>query len=73
MRGGDRVRVAGCLTATVAVLPMWEKACPSPTVVVVFPSPSGVGVIAETTTYFASGLSDSSSMASSFIFATASP
>jgi hypothetical protein len=65
--------IAGWRTATVALLPMWEKACPRPTVVVVLPSPSGVGVMAETTTYFAIGLSESSSMASSFIFATSLP
>ena len=34
---------------------MWRIACPRPTVVVVLPSPSGVGVIAVTTTYFARG------------------
>ena len=38
--------------------------------VVVLPSPSGVGVIADTTTYFAFGRSASSSIASSRIFAT---
>src|SRR5215212_4284313 len=60
-------------TATVAVLPMCLKACPRPTVVVVFPSPRGVGVMAETTTYLALGMSASSSIASSFILATPSP
>ena len=39
--------------------------------VVVFPSPRGVGVIAETTTYLAGGSSESSPIASSFILATA--
>jgi hypothetical protein len=34
----------------VAFLPMWRKAWPKPTVVVVLPSPSGVGVTADTTT-----------------------
>jgi hypothetical protein len=47
----------GWRMATVAVRSMWRNACPSPTVVVVFPSPSGVGVIAVTTTYVASGRS----------------
>jgi hypothetical protein len=60
-------------TATVAVLPMCLKACPRPTVVVVFPSPKGVGVMPETTTYLAFGLSASSAKASSFILATLSP
>ena len=36
--------------AMVALLPMHASACPSPIVVVVFPSPSGVGVTAVTTT-----------------------
>ena len=36
--------------AMVARFPMWRKACPSPTVVVVLPSPKGVGVMALTTT-----------------------
>ncbi len=34
----------------VALRPMWRIAWPSPTVVVVLPSPSGVGVTAVTTT-----------------------
>ncbi len=41
--------------------------------VVVLPSPSGVGVTAETTTYLARGRSASSSIASSSIFATSRP
>ena len=51
-------RVAAWRTATVAVLPMCLKACPRPTVVVVFPSPAGVGVIAVTLMSFASGCMD---------------
>ena len=43
--------------AIVAFLPMCRNAMPRPIVVVVFPSPSGVGVIAVTTTYFAFGRS----------------
>ena len=50
-------------------LPMCFIAWPSPTVVVVLPSPSGVGVIAVTTTYFAFGRSASSSIASRRILA----
>ena len=41
--------------------------------VVVLPSPSGVGVIAVTTTYFAFGRSLSSSIASRRILASSSP
>ena len=40
----------GWRMAMVAFLPMWLKPMPSPTVVVVLPSPRGVGVIAEITT-----------------------
>ena len=36
--------------AMVACRPIQASACPSPTVVVVLPSPSGVGVTAVTTT-----------------------
>src|SRR6516164_2773341 len=63
----------GCRIATVARLPMCLKPCPSTTVVVVLPSPRGVGVIALTTTYLAVGRSASSSIASSLIFITCSP
>src|SRR6266480_6766224 len=65
--------IDGCLIATVARLPMCRNACPRPTVVVVLPSPSGVGVIAVTTMYFALGASASSSIADSLIFTTCSP
>ena len=65
--------IDGCRTATVARFPIWRNACPSPTVVVVLPSPSGVGVTALTTTYFADGRPASSSIASSLIFTTCSP
>src|SRR5690348_9438206 len=65
--------IDGWRMATVARLPRWPSASPRPTVVVVLPSPSGVGVIAETTTYLARGLSLSSSIASSLILATSWP
>ena len=65
--------IDGWRIATVARLPIFTSASPRPTVVVVLPSPSGVGVIADTTTYFAFGLSRSSSMASSLILATSWP
>ena len=65
--------IDGCRIATVARLPMCLKPWPSPTVVVVLPSPSGVGVIAVTTTYFAVGASARSSIASSLIFMTSPP
>ena len=42
--------IEGWRMAMVAFLPMWLKPWPRPTVVVVLPSPSGVGVMAETTT-----------------------
>ncbi len=65
--------IEGCRIATVARLPMCLNPCPRPTVVVVLPSPSGVGVIAVTTTYFALGALASSPMAASLIFMTCSP
>lgn len=65
--------IEGWRMATVARLPRWAKAWPRPTVVVVLPSPSGVGVTADTTTYRAAGRSASSSTAASRIFATRSP
>ncbi len=63
----------GCRIAIVARLPMCLNPWPSPTVVVVLPSPSGVGVIALTTTYLAVGRSASSAIASSLTFITSSP
>src|SRR3954453_11249788 len=54
-------------------VPICEYTFPSPTVVVVLPSPNGVGVTAETTTYLARGRSASSSIAESLILATCSP
>src|SRR4051794_15487793 len=65
--------IEGWRMAMTDFLPMCFIAWPSPTVVVVLPSPSGVGVIAETTTYLAFGRSDSSSIAASLIFARLSP
>ena len=49
--------IDGCLIAITLFLPILCIACPSPTVVVVLPSPSGVGVIADTTMYLAFGRS----------------
>ena len=63
----------GWRMAMVARRPMWAMACPRPTVVVVFPSPSGVGVMPDTTTYLAFGRPASSAIASSLILATPSP
>src|SRR2546428_14063140 len=63
----------GWRMATTARFPMWPSASPRPTVVVVLPSPRGVGVIAETTTYFARGLPLSPSIAWSLIFGTSCP
>src|SRR5439155_4169718 len=65
--------IEGWRIATVERLPICDRACPRPTVVVVLPSPSGVGVIAETTTYLALGPPLNSSIASSLIFATSFP
>src|SRR6266699_6379543 len=65
--------IDGWRMATVAGRPMCDSAWPRPTVVVVLPSPRGVGVIADTTTYLAFGRPASSSIASSLIFATSCP
>src|SRR3989442_7406078 len=65
--------IEGWRMATIAGRPMCESAWPRPTVVVVLPSPSGVGVIAETTTYLAWGRPLNSSIASSLILATSFP
>src|SRR5256884_4396224 len=65
--------IEGWRMATIAGRPRCDSACPRPTVVVVLPSPSGVGVIAETTTYLAMGRPLNSSIASSLIFATSFP
>jgi hypothetical protein len=40
----------GSRRAISAFLPMWRRASPKPTVVVVFPSPAGVGLMAVTNT-----------------------
>ncbi len=56
-----------------AFLPMWLSASPSPTVVVVFPSPAGVGLMAVTRISLPSGLSLSVSMYSSEILALVRP
>ena len=63
----------GCRMATIAFLPSWPNACPRPIVVVVLPSPSGVGVMAETTTYLPIGRSASSSTAAREILLTECP
>src|SRR5712691_3657749 len=65
--------IDACLIAIVALLPMWLIAWPRPTVVVVLPSPSGVGVMPVTTTYLARGRLASASMAARSILATCSP
>src|ERR1700746_1256664 len=65
--------IDGCRMATVAVRPICVSAWPRPTVVVVLPSPSGVGVHAETTTYLALVRPARSSIASSLILATSWP
>src|SRR5215471_13907738 len=65
--------IEACRIEIVARLPMCRIAWPRPTVVVVLPSPSGVGVTAVTTTYLAFGRSASSSIAFRSIFATFSP
>jgi hypothetical protein len=65
--------IDGWRIATVARRPIRASAWPSPTVVVVLPSPSGVGVTVDTTTYLALGRPASSSIADSLIFATCSP
>ena len=65
--------IEGWRIAITLFLPMCLNAWPRPTVVVVLPSPSGVGVMAETTTYLALGRSASSSIAASLILASESP
>jgi hypothetical protein len=65
--------IEGCRIAIVAVLPMWLNAWPRPTVVVVLPSPSGVGRDGADDDVLARGLLDSSSIASSLILATPAP
>src|ERR1700690_4305136 len=60
--------------ATDAFRPIRLRPCARPTVVVVFPSPSGVGVIAVTTTYFPRGRSRSTrSTPASVTFALVGP
>ena len=64
----------GWRIVTAARWPMRLRPCTSPMVVVVFPSPSGVGVIAVTTTYFPREFAASSrSMACSVTFAFVGP
>ena len=46
----------------IAFLPIWPKASPRPTVVVVLPSPAGVGLIAVTRINLPSGFAFSDSM-----------
>ena len=59
----------GSRIVTNAFFPIWFKASPSPTEVVVFPSPAGVGLIAVTSTSFPSGLEFSELRYSSEILA----
>ena len=63
----------GWRKATVARLPSFVRASPSPTDIVVLPSPSGVGVVAETRMYLALGVACNSSIAASSILATWRP
>src|SRR5712692_6647187 len=65
--------IDGWRMVTVAGRPMRERAWPRPIVVVVLPSPSGVGVTDETTMYLAFGRPASSSIAASLILATSWP
>jgi hypothetical protein len=65
--------IDGWRSEITAFLPTCFIAWPRPTVVVVLPSPSGVGVIAVTTTYFAFGRSASSPIASRLILASSRP
>jgi hypothetical protein len=62
-----------CRMAIVACLPIRASAWPNPMVVVVFPSPNGVGVMAVTTTYRAWGRPASAAVASRLILATWEP
>jgi len=59
----------GSLNAMTAFFPSFPNACPKPTLVVVFPSPAGVGLIAVTSTSFPSGSSFNRSNNSSENFA----
>jgi len=66
----------GCRTTTVARRPSRPSPCTSPTAVVVLPSPSGVGVMAVTTTYRAvdaAAAGPAAATASSSILATRRP
>jgi hypothetical protein len=64
----------GWRIATAALRPILSRPWARPTVVVVFPSPSGVGVIAVTTTYLPRGRSRSTrSTPASVTFAFVGP
>ena len=66
--------IDGCLSAIAAFLPILRSPCASPIDVVVFPSPAGVGVIAETRISLPGGLSaDARSSASRRTFALSRP
>ena len=62
----------GCRSVTTARRSMCLKPSASPTAIVVLPSPSGVGLVAVTSTYFALG-GPIWSIASSEIFAISRP
>ena len=59
----------GSRIAMLLLLPLFASAWASPTVVVVFPSPAGVGVIAVTRISLPSGLPFTLSQADGFTFA----
>ena len=63
----------GSRSATIERWPSWRNASPSPTVVVDFPSPAGVGVIAVTRTSLPSALPATRWMAALRILAFVSP
>ena len=59
----------GSRNVAIAFLPIFCKPCTRPMLVVDFPSPAGVGVIAVTNTNLPSGLSSKRRIASKEIFA----
>ena len=59
----------GSLNAATAFLPIWQRASVSPILIVVFPSPAGVGLIAVTRINLPSSFFSSAFAASSEIFA----
>ena len=63
----------GCRMQAIALCPRAPRPWTSPTVVVVLPSPSGVGVMAVTSTYLPMGLPAIRRRASRWIFALEAP